>query len=280
MLMGKFSYTWQLMGASWEVLKRDPKLLIFPLLSGICCMIVMASFAMAAIVGGHLHLPQTPAEKVIHWAALFCFYFVNYFLITFFNAGIVACAVSRMAGGEPTIAGGFREALSRIHLIAAWALLSATVGVVLRIIGGNSGKFGRIVTAILGAGWSILTFLVVPVLVVENKGPVEAFKTSTQLLRKTWGERLIGNFSFGLVFFLLLIPGFVGVFTGMATLVHSATLGGLVLLFSFLYFIVLALIHSALVSIFQAAIYMYTQGVADQRTGFPVALLRDAMSAN
>jgi p-aminobenzoyl-glutamate transporter AbgT len=181
--MGKLSHTWSLMGASWDVLRRDKKLILFPLLSGICCLIVIASFIVPAVIGGHVHKPTTQAEKVRDWVMLFCFYFANYFVITFFNAGIVACAVSRMAGGEPTVGGGFREAFKRVHLIAAWALLAATVGIILRIIEERSEKVGQIVAAVLGSAWSIMTFLVVPVLVVEDKGPIDAFKTSASLLK-------------------------------------------------------------------------------------------------
>jgi hypothetical protein len=277
--MGKFSYTWSIMGASWEVLKRDKKLLLFPLLSGLCCLIVMASFGVAAVLGDHIHRPTSQTEKVLQWVTLFCFYFVNYFVITFFNVGIVSFAISRMAGGEPTVGGAFREALNRVHLIAAWALVAATVGVVLRMIESRSGKVGQIITSILGSAWSILTFMIVPVLVMENKGPIDAFKSSATLLRKTWGERLIGNFAFGMIFFLLTIPGIVGVIAGVVQLAqHNGMLGGSLIGLSILYFIALALVHSALISIFQAALYLFTQGVTDQTHGFPVKLLKGAMT--
>ena len=277
--MGKFSYTWSIMGASWEVLKRDKKLLLFPLLSGICCLVVTASFAVAAVLGDHLHRPTSQQQQILQWITLFCFYFVNYFVITFFNVGIVSFAMAKMAGGEPTVGGAFREALNRVHLIAAWALVAATVGVVLRMIESRSGKIGQIIISILGAAWSILTFMIVPVLVMENKGPIDAFKSSAVLLKKTWGERLIGNFSFGLIFFLLTIPGILGVIAGVAQLAqHNDMLGGSLIGLSVIYFIALALIHSALISIFQAALYLFTQGVQDQTHGFPVQLLQGAMT--
>src|SRR5438874_2485457 len=120
--MGKLAYTWSLMGASWDVLRRDKKLLVFPFLSGIFCLLVLASFAIPVAMSGSWHPPagdDAPAHKIAYWGTIFCFYFANYFVITFFNVGIVSCAVSRMAGGEPTVGGGMREAFARIHLIAA-----------------------------------------------------------------------------------------------------------------------------------------------------------------
>src|SRR5206468_10286801 len=56
--MGKLSYSWELMKASWNILRQDAKLLIFPLLSGICCLIVIASFAVPVIMSGHAQLPN------------------------------------------------------------------------------------------------------------------------------------------------------------------------------------------------------------------------------
>ena len=37
---------------------------------------------------------------------LFAFYFCNYFVIVFFNAALVSCALIRFNGGEPTGRGG------------------------------------------------------------------------------------------------------------------------------------------------------------------------------
>jgi len=50
--MGKFSRTWQLMGASWRLLKQDKRLVVFPLLSGLVLALVIASFAVPIFVSG------------------------------------------------------------------------------------------------------------------------------------------------------------------------------------------------------------------------------------
>ena len=96
--MGRFAYSWELMKASWNVLRQDKELLVFPLLSGICCLLVIASFAVPVIMSGNAQLPNhdmTQAQRIAYWAVLFCFYFANYFVVTFFNTAIVACAISR-----------------------------------------------------------------------------------------------------------------------------------------------------------------------------------------
>jgi hypothetical protein len=281
-MLEKISYTWSLMGASWDVLKRDPRLIVFPLLSGICCILVMLSFVIPVFYadGGALTLRDGSAEsQVVRYVLIFSFYVANYFVIAFFNTAIIACAIARMAGGEPTIGGGFAEAIKRIHLIFGWALISATVGLIIRMIEERSQLVGRIIASIAGGAWTVLSFLVIPVLVVENKGPVTALKESASLFRKTWGEQLVGSFSFGLLFFVLGVPGWVLMFFGgyIWMVSKAGLLAGSLAVLGVFYLIVLALVQSALQSIFQAAVYMYTQGVTGGPQGFPVQLLRDAM---
>jgi len=275
--MGKFSHTWSLMGASWEVLKKDKEILIFPLISGICCLLVMASFAIPLFASDNWRPPGEEAaagELVEYYGILFLFYFCNYFIIVFFNSAIIACAVIRMGGGDPTVGDGFRAAFSRIGLIVGWALVSATVGIILRIIEDRSKAVGKFVAGLLGLAWSVTSFLVVPILVVEKKGPITAVKDSAALLKKTWGQQIIGNFSFGLIFFVMSMPAIalivIGVFTGSPPATVAFVGLGVV------YIIVLALIQSALQAVFQAAVYLYARD-GETPQGFDSGLLRDAM---
>ena len=260
------------------MLRQDKGLLLFPLLSGICCLALLASFAVPLYATGHWEPPRADAgssQQVVYYGVLFLFYVCNYFIIVFFNAGIVACATMRMGGGQPTIGDGFRAAAARLPVIVGWALVSATVGLILRIIEDRSEKIGRIVAGLLGMGWTVVSFLVVPILVVENRNPIAALKDSTVLLKKTWGEQLVSNFSFGMIFFLLGIPAFalilLGVFAGSTTaLVACITL-------AVLYLIVLALIQSALQSIFQAALYLYARD-GQVPEGFRAEVLSGALA--
>jgi hypothetical protein len=266
------------MSACWQVLKQDKGLLLFPLISGICCLLLLASFAIPLYTTGSWVPPKADAatnQRVVYYSILFLFYFSNYFVVVFFNAAIVACAAIRMGGGNPTVGDGFRAAASRLPVIVGWALVSATVGLILRLIEDRSDKVGRFVAGLLGTAWTVASFLVVPILVMENKNPITALRDSTVLLKKTWGEQLTSNFSFGMIFFLLSIPGialiFLGIFAGSATVLIICA--GLAVA----YLIVLGLIQSALHSIFQAALYLYVQEgkVPD---GFQAEVLSGAMS--
>jgi len=270
--------TWDLMGASWEVLKKDKELLLFPLLSGLCCLLVVASFALPMWNADFLQPPPQEAptsQHVTYYLLVFAFYFCNYFVIVFFNAAFIACAVMRIRGQDPTLADGFRASFSRIHLIAWWALLAATVGLLLRMLENRRGV-GRFIAGLLGTAWTMATFLVVPVLVVENKDPISAVKESIKRLRQTWGQQLVGNVSFGILFVLLGIPAWLLIGLGVAS--GSGVVAALCIALGVAYVILLALVQSALTAIFQAAIYVYT---ADKQSieAFDPDLLAMAMGA-
>jgi hypothetical protein len=268
------------MRASWDVLKKDKTLLLFPLLSGICCLMVLLSFAVPMFITGAWHPPARGASQVdvtVYYGILFLFYLANFFVITFFNTAIISCAMLRMAGGNPTVGDGFREAAARLPQIAGWALLSATVGLILRIIEDRSKWVGKIVAGLLGMAWTVTSFMVVPIIVAERKGPIGALKGSAEVLRKTWGEQLVGSFSFGMIFGMLSLPA-------VAMIVIAIILGNIWMLMLSIglaigYLIVLSLVQSALQSIFQAAVYLYAYNNGIAPEGFDSDLLAGALHA-
>jgi hypothetical protein len=266
------------MSACWQILKKDKEMLVFPIVSALCCLLVMATFAVPFYLTGKWQPPtgdSSTSQQVVYYGILFLFYFCNYLVVIFFNCGIVACATIRMGGGDPTVRDGLRAALSRFPSIVGWAFLSATVGLLLRIIEDRSEKIGRIVSGILGIGWTLISYLVVPILAMEGLGPVAALKESTRLLKKTWGEQLIGGFSFGLIFFLLALPGIgliiLGFFLGSVALLITC------ISVAVIYLVTLGLIQAALQSIFQAALYLYARN-GQVPEGFQAEFLQGAMA--
>jgi hypothetical protein len=243
--------------------------------------LVLASFALplwnspyVSVIFDEGQIPDDP----IAYLVLFTFYLVNYFVIVFFNSGLVACAIIRFKGGDPTVADGFRAAMNRLPQLFAWALVSATVGVVLRVIESRSERAGQFAAALLGAAWSLATYFVVPVLVVEKAGPIEATKRSLQVIRRSWGESISANFSMGIIFFLLSLVGLVPLFFGIMLLANSQVVLGAVLLFcGILSLIAISLVSSALNSILIAGLYLYASE-GSVPSAFDNNLLRNAFS--
>jgi len=266
------------MSECWQVLKQEKSLLLFPILSGICCLLVLASFAVPIFVTSAWHPPganAAPVQQIVYYGTIFAFYFSNYFVVIFFNAALVACAAIRMGGGTPTLGDGLRAAAMRLPMIFGWALVSATVGLILRAIEERSGKVGQIVAGLLGTAWTMASFLVVPALVIDNKGPFAALQESTALLKKTWGEQLVSNFSFGMIFFLLSVPALAVIFAGFYF--GGVTVGLICAGVAAVYLIVLSLIHTALQAIFQTALYLYVRD-GQVPEGFRAEVLNGAMN--
>lgn len=254
---------WRLGMTALGVIRSDKKLLVFPLLSGLALLFVTLSFALPFVFSQSLQSlldteaqgDQVTKQKIILLPILFAFYFCNYFVIVFFNSALISCAIMRFNGMEPTLGDGFRAACSRMPQILAWALVSATVGMILKLIESSSERFGQFIAGLLGLGWSILTFFVVPVLVVEKLGPIAAIKRSTSILRKTWGESIVANFGVGLVmlvlFVLAAIPAILGILVGKVAIILIGVGVTLVL------WMILALVSTAANTIVLAAVYQY-----------------------
>ena len=195
--MSTLSRSWNLVKASWNVLQDDKELVVFPIVSAIALILVTIAFAVPGFF-----LYAAGGNEVLGYVLLFLFYLVQYTVITFANAALVGAAMMRLRGQNPTLGDGFQIAFSRFGAIVGYALIAATVGMILQAIS-ERGTLGNIVRSILGTAWNLITYLVVPVLVVENVGPIEAVKRSALYLRRTWGEQVVGGAGMGLVFFIL-----------------------------------------------------------------------------
>jgi len=259
----RMSAGFELAQSSWQVLRQSKQLIVFPILSGLGCLLVLASFALPFLAHPQwldfLDPPAGQAMQVPVWsyAILFAYYFCTYFVIVFFNAALVSCALMSFHGEESTLGDGLRAAGLRLPQILAWALVSATVGVLLKVLESAHERVGEIVSFLLGTAWTIMTFFVVPVLVVEKVGPFDAVGRSMSILRKTWGEGLVGGMGIRFFLFLLGIPGIVLAILGFMALAQAPAVGALLLVLAGLYYLGLLAVGSALDGIFLTALYQY-----------------------
>lgn len=265
----RFSKSWQLVKASANVLQANKKLLVFPLISMIGVIIVSITFAVPVLLSGFLDrmVSGNASDNTGIFGLIIglAFYLVMYTVIYFSNTALVGCVMLYFRGHQPTLGDGLRIAREHFGSILLYALISATVGMILRSIA-ERGIIGRIIASLIGFTWSIATFLVIPVLVIEDVSPVDAIKRSGELLKKTWGEQLAASLSMGGIFALIMLAA-VAVWVGLAMLVGATGSAGLVGVFIiglpvlFVFMIVLGLISSALTGIYKAALYQYaTEG--------------------
>ncbi|WP_460878046.1 DUF6159 family protein [Rhodanobacter koreensis] len=280
-MAGKFARSWALMKASAAVLRSDKSLLVFPLLSGLCTLLVAASFLIpvAVMVIGGEHVGQDFHQRMSVGAYLlmFAFYLVQYFVIIFFQTALTGVALMHLRGEPTSVAAGFALARSRLPHIFGYALIAATVGLVLRMVQERLGLIGRLVVGFLGLAWTVATFLVVPILASQDVGPVDAVKRSVELLKRSWGENLIGNGGIGVVFGLLMLLAVLvaAVLVGGAVASQSVVAIVLAVVVAVLGFILLGLIQSSLHGIYAAALYRYAES-GEASVGFDQALLEQA----
>lgn len=141
--------------------------------------------------------------------------------------------------------------------ILAWAIIAATVGLILRMIEERSGLLGKIAAALAGGVWSLVTMFVVPVMIFEEKGVFTSMKESLTLFKKTWGEAVVGNISIGVVFAAI---AFVGVIFLIGAMFVAGFAGLLIALpFFILLIIILAIVASVMNGIFVVALYIYAK---------------------
>lgn len=248
--MSKIKTTFSLAGSSWAVLKADKALLVLPLLSGVASIIVALSFLFPLVLAGGTTEEPTPLTYVL----LFAMYVALAFVTIFFNTALVAGAYERLRGGDPTLASALGGAAAKLGRILPWAIASATVSVLLQLIQQRGGAAGRGVAGAAGLAWSLVTFLVIPVYVIEDIGVVAAVKRSGALFKQTWGENVTARVGFGLVGFLLALPAVLLAVAGLALGSIGAGIGiGLAVV----WIIAVTMVMAALSAIFQTALYLH-----------------------
>ncbi len=249
--MGRFERTWQLFKESFAVLAGDAEILVFPICSGISLLLLGASFFIPLYRDGTLQAVVKHKGNWDDYAVLFVWYYLNFFIGIFFNSGLMACANIRLSGKKPTVAAGFRIASRRLIDIAAWAFIAASVGLLLSTLRDRNNKLLSLLAAGLNLAWSLITYLIVPVLIFEDRGVFGSLHRSEQLFRSHWGEQVAGSFGFGLLSTVLSIPA---VLLALACW-RIDPIGGIIL--AVVYLIILATVTSAVRGVFTVALYRY-----------------------
>ena len=204
----RLAFGWRMGMTSLGVVTRDKTLMLFPILSGISGLLLLAAFAIGVgpeNFASKMELAEQTGEMPPQYYLLgFLLYFLLSFIAVYFNVALIAAAQQSINGKDTVLADGLRVANQHIGKVAGWALLSGTVGVLLNMME-SGGKFGRVVRAILGAAWAVITYFIVPVMIFENQSPTAAIGRSVGLMKSTWGENAGAQVGIGLVSFFGLV---------------------------------------------------------------------------
>ncbi|OXM48173.1 hypothetical protein CFP75_22295 [Amycolatopsis alba DSM 44262] len=209
------------------------------------------------------HSRLTPGSYVM----IGLFYLAAAFVTVFFNAALISQADVALRGDDPRVAAGLAEAGRRWLPLLGWSVVTATVTLILREIEQRFGFIGLLVGRLAGAAWNLITYLVLPVMMIEDAGVRHGAKRSAELLKRTWGEQAAGRLGIGLVGVLLSLAGF-AVFLGAGFL-----LGGTITIFvalgiSLVWAFLVSILCTTLSGIYQTALYRYAaDGVVPDEFG-------------
>lgn len=265
--MNALSRSWMITKLTFGVINKDRELLWFALLSFIFSALFAVAMIFPSIIPALMNngFSQESLE-VYQYGIIFTTYFGLAFIATFFNVCVVYTTRIRFEGGNATFGESIKFAFTRISLIFQWSLLSATVGLLLRILqdlASNLGKAGQLVAniliSLLGMAWSIVTIFVVPVLVYEGLGPIDALKKSTQVIKKTWGESLVKALGLGLIQFLVFVMMILASIALTYVLTSAFDTVGLLIGISVgaLLLLLTAMVFTVASTIFNTALYVY-----------------------
>ena len=247
-----FRRTWGLAKSSMTVIRLDRELLVLPVLNAVAAVIFALLLWLVASGLGVDFSGDSDSDGGIGIIVLVVFALIGMNVInTFFKGALVAGAHERFTGGDPTIGSSLSGASARLHRLVPWALMATTVGIILSIVERQGGQFGRIARGMFDMAWGVITFLIVPVVMFDDLGPIAGLKRSGQLLRTSWGENLTAQGGFGVFSFALAIPGILLVVLGSSSGIWALiVIGVLAVMFA-------AVLSAALNGIFQTALYLY-----------------------
>jgi hypothetical protein len=288
----KFNRSWQLFVRSFQVIGRQPKLLLFPLVAFVFTVVIVLFFlAPAALLptgyswgqwehwraAGHRLFELAPAVSTAYsrthhvqfttfgYIYLAVLYLTSMFCATFVNVAFYNEIIKALAGDEVSLRAGLRFACSRIRAILLWSLLAGIVGLIIKTLEERLGWVGRWVMRFVGVVWSVASVFVIPIIVrEESANPFTLLRTSAATLKKTWGESLIGYVGITLGSWMLLLGSFAFLLlAGVLSLVlHTPVF----ILVAGVLWVVALFVYGYLVSvaghIYRGALYVYaSEGV-------------------
>ena len=219
---------WKMSKLSMSVVKKDPELIVYMFICGFLSLLAMIGMSLPQYLEQAWAVDAEGQMTGAYMGFVFTGYMVISIVVTFWNSAIVANSHIRLTGGDPKFMDGVSAAMSKIHIIVLWGIIAGTVGLLLKILNqtarnqkGGAAVFAMILTAIGAAVWWMMTFFMIPHMILENQSLGESLKSSKSMFYKSWGENITSGLGIGL------IGGFFVVLIAILTFVMAVALGPL-----------------------------------------------------
>jgi hypothetical protein len=258
--MQRIKNSWELAKVSWSVLKGDRTLMVFPVLSAVIGLIVVGVIAGLVALTGVNNAHGSSGLKGIGYVFIVIGYVALAFVTTYFLGALVHGANEALDGKHAEVGECFDAANAKLHRLLPWAIVQATVSIIIQALE-ERGFLGQIVASLIGAAWAVVTFLTVPIIMLEDLGPINALKRSGHLLKQSWGENIAAQAGFGIFSLVAILPAAIvlGLVVSSGSTVLIVTVGAVAVAWA----VVVSLAISALSGIYRTALYRFAvDGVA------------------
>ncbi|MGN6586024.1 MAG: DUF6159 family protein [Solirubrobacterales bacterium] len=252
----KISRGWRLTAASWGLMRRDRTMVVLALAG---TLLGLAGTALMLDVSGVFSGNYSRG----HIAGIgLLFLYPLTFVSVFFNVALTAAASADLEGRRLGVAAALGEAGKRLGRIAGWALIATLVGILIEQIVSRIPGAGRLAGYFFGAAWSLCTIFAIPLLVVEETGPVDAARGSVKLVRSKWGEGLTGIVSISAWTVVAMIPAVILFMVGLSmtaqeTVTQESGAGIVLIVCSVVAFFAIGAFANATRQVFNLALYRY-----------------------
>ena len=196
---------------SMSVVKKDPELMVYMFISGFLSLLAMIGMSVPQYLEQAWAVDAEGQMTPMYMGFVFLGYMTISIVVTFWNSAIVANSHIRLTGGDPKFMDGVSAAMSKLHIIILWGLIAGTVGLLLKILNQaardqkGGGAILAIILAFIGAAvWWMMTFFMIPHMIIEGQGLGESLESSKKMFRNSWGENITSGLGIGLIGFFFM----------------------------------------------------------------------------
>jgi hypothetical protein len=205
---------WEMSKLSMSVVKKDPELMVYMIIAGVMSLACLVGMSIPQFLEMEWAVNTDGSFTGAYLGFTFVAYMVLSIIVVFWNCAIIANANIRLTGGDPTFADGVNAALKRLPIIIVWGIIAGTVGLLLKALEGAARSsdndamraLASIIHFLGGLAWWVMTFFMIPHLILEGQSVGDALQSSKKTFYSTWGETITSGLGIGLIGFLIAVP--------------------------------------------------------------------------
>lgn len=263
--MGSWSDSRTLTRQSWAILKGNRYLLAFPVVG-----IALGVVPFVVVVPGVFFIANN--QNWIGWALVIVGVYFLMLVNAIVQAGLTVSAAAELEGGQSSLGHGLSTAMGRLGRLARWAFVSTVVGLLIGALRGNGSGgivaviFRNVLAAAADVMWQLITFFVMPAMMLDDLGMIDAIKKSASTFKQRWGTQLSGGVRIGgLIGLVAILPAALALAGGVfLTTIGAWAIGVPLALIGLIVLIVAGLVLTAMRGVFSVVLYRYaTQGVVE-----------------